>query len=108
MAGYTESQIIERLCRAFNTGFSGNRNAMQSLADAIDIVNHIHPRLREVKSEDFLSLFQDRMNIWHPTHIRALVVDILIHLIKDKVTSDSSKEELEQEINLYLMPIKFW
>jgi len=32
----------------------------------------------------------------------------LIHLMKDKVTTDSSKRALTDEINRHLLPINFW
>jgi hypothetical protein len=48
------------------------------------------------------------MNVWHPEELRVLVVDILIHVMKEKVTTDSSKQALQQEIDGYLLPINFW
>jgi hypothetical protein len=33
---------------------------------------------------------------------------MLIHLVKEKITTDSSKRQLNNEIDSYLLPIKFW
>jgi len=108
MAALTESELIERICRTFNTQFSGNRNAMQSLATTIEVSENLHPGLRGLNGKNFLSSFTDRMNVWHPDEVRALVIDMLIHLIKEKITTDSSKQALSREIDGYLLPIKFW
>jgi hypothetical protein len=48
------------------------------------------------------------MNIWHPEELRALTTDILIHVMKEKITTDSSRLALQQEIDGYLIPIQFW
>jgi len=108
MSQLTESELIERLCRTFNTQFSGNRNAMQSLATTIEVSENLHPGLRGLNGKNFLSLFSDRMNVWHPVEVRALVIDMLIQLFKEKITTDSSKQVLSREIDGYLLPIKFW
>ena len=108
MSDLTESQLIERLCRTFNTRFSGSRNAMQSMADMIDFSERLHPGLRGLNGKDFLSLFVDRMNVWHPEELRVLVIDIIVSLMKDKVTTDSSKQALKAEIDGFLLPINFW
>jgi hypothetical protein len=108
MPDLTESQLIERLCKTFNTHFSGNRNAMQSLATAIEYSEMLHPGLRGINGKAFLSVFSDRMNIWHPDEMRVLTIDILVHLMKDKITTDSSKRALTDEINRHLLPINFW
>ncbi|QWD13702.1 hypothetical protein G6678_05655 [Polynucleobacter paneuropaeus] len=108
MGTLTESQLLEKLCKTFNTRFSGSRNAMLSLSEALEMSDMLHPGLRNIKGKEFLSLFQDRMNVWHPEELRVLVVDILIHVMKEKVTTDSSKQALQQEIDGYLLPINFW
>jgi hypothetical protein len=108
MPQLTESELIERLCRVFNTRFSGNRNAMLALAETIENSEMLHPGLHGLKGKTFLSSFKDQMNIWQPEEMRMLVIDILIHLIKEKVTSDSSKREIYSEIDSYLLPINFW
>jgi hypothetical protein len=108
MAALTESELIERICRTFNTQFSGNRNAMQSLATTIEVSENLHPGLRGLNGKNYLSLFTDRMNVWHPDEVRTLVIDILIHLVKEKITTDLSKQALNREIDAYLLPIKFW
>ena len=108
MAVLTESQLIEKLCKTFNSRFSGNRNAMQSMSDTIEASDLLHPGLRGIKGKDFLASFTSRMDIWHPEDMRTLVIDILVDLMKEKVTTDSTKNELVAEINLYLLPINFW
>jgi hypothetical protein len=108
MPDLTESQLIERLCRTFNTQFSGNRNAMQALATTIELSTTLHPGLRGLNGKDFLSAFTDRMNVWHPDEVRVLVIDMMIHLVKEKITTDSSKQALSREIDGYLLPIQFW
>lgn len=108
MPQLTESELIERICRTFNTQFSGNRNAMQSLATTIEVSESLHPGLRGLNGKAFLSMFTDRMNVWHPDEVRALAIDILIHLVKEKITTDSSKQALSREIDSYLLPINFW
>jgi hypothetical protein len=108
MTALTESQILEKLCKTFNTRFSGSRNAMLSLAETLEMNDMVHPGLRNIKGKEFLSIFQDRMNIWHPEELRALTTDILIHVMKEKITTDTSRLALQQEIDGYLLPIKFW
>lgn len=108
MRPLTESELIEKLCRTFNTQFSFSRNAMQALAETIDHLQGLHPGLRNLNGREFISLFENRMNVWRPTDVRELVIDILTHLMKDKVTTDSSKKELDEEINNHLIPIQFW
>jgi hypothetical protein len=108
MPDLTESELIERLCRTFNTRFSGNRNAMQSLAETIENSEMLHPGLRGLGGKAFLASFKGRMNVWQPGEIRVLVIDMLVSLMKEKVTTDSSKRELTAEIDGYLLPIKFW
>jgi hypothetical protein len=108
MAQLTESQIIEKLCKTFNTRFSGSRNVVQSLADTIAMSDMLHPGLRGLGGKDVLSLFKDRMNVWDPESLRELAIEVFAYLIKEKVTSDTSKRELVKEINEYLLPINFW
>jgi hypothetical protein len=108
MPELTESQLIERLCKTFNTRFSGNRNAMQSMSDTIEFSDMLHPGLRGLNGKAFLSSFSSRMGIWHPDEMRTLVMDILVALMKEKITSDSSKKDLVAEIDCHLLPIKFW
>jgi len=108
MANLTESQILEKLCKTFNTRFSGSRNAMLSLSETLEMNDMLHPGLRNIKGKEFLSLFQDRMNIWHPEELRVLTIDIFVHVMKEKVTTDTSKQALKQEIDSYLLPINFW
>jgi hypothetical protein len=81
---------------------------MQSLATTIEVSENLHPGLRGLNGKAFLSMFSDRMNVWHPDEVRALVIDMLIHLVKEKITTDSSKRQLNNEIDSYLLPIKFW
>jgi len=108
MAALTESQLIEKLCKTFNSRFSGNRNAMQSMSDTIEVSDMLHPGLRGIKGKDFLSSFTSRMDVWHPDDMRTLIIDIFVDLMKEKITTDSSKNELMAEINLHLLPINFW
>ncbi|MBU3633121.1 hypothetical protein [Polynucleobacter sp. AP-Feld-500C-C5] len=108
MAYLTESQIIEKLCKTFNTRFSGSRNVVQSLVDTIAMSDMLHPGLRGLGGKDVLSLFKDRMNVWDPGSLRELTIDVLVYLIKEKVTTDSSKKAVIQEINEHLLPINFW
>lgn len=108
MAALTDSQIIEKLCKTFNTRFSGSRNAVQSLADVIEVSDMLHPGLRNLNGKVILSQFKDRMDVWHAADFRDLAVEVLAYLIKDKVGSSMSKPAIIQEINRSLLPINFW
>lgn len=81
---------------------------MQSMSDTIEVSEMLHPGLRGVKGKAFLASFTSRMDVWHPEEMRTLVVDILVDLMKEKITTDSSKKVLVEEINRHLLPISFW